>query len=130
MRLAPVERLGGLAEAAGQAVVDEGELEGAFEGFEGGLVVRWGLVCWWVGFLEKRKGRQRRTIWELPPAAGASAATSVVSGSSAGAGEVGSSPSDLLWVSYGLVPMCVIEIVLAVMGGRDGRAGTILTEGL
>ncbi len=41
------------------------------------------------------KGRQRRTIWELPPAAGASAATSVVSGSSAGAGEVGSSPSDL-----------------------------------
>ena len=34
------------------------------------------------------------TIWELPPGAGASAATSVVSGSSAGVGEVGSSPSD------------------------------------
>ena len=39
-------------------------------------------------------GKARLTIWELPPGAGASAATSVVSGSSAGVGEVGSSPSD------------------------------------
>ncbi len=38
MRLAPVERLGGLAEPAGEAVVDERQLQDAFEGFEGGLV--------------------------------------------------------------------------------------------
>ena len=37
VRLAPVERLGGFAEPAREAVVDEGEFEGAFEGFEGGL---------------------------------------------------------------------------------------------
>lgn len=40
MRLAAVERLGGFAEAAREAVVDEGELEDAFEGFEGGLGTR------------------------------------------------------------------------------------------
>ena len=37
VRLSPVERLGGFAEAAGETVVDEGELQGAFEGFVDGL---------------------------------------------------------------------------------------------
>ena len=37
VRLSPVERFGGFAESAGQTVVDEGELEGAFEGFVDGL---------------------------------------------------------------------------------------------
>ena len=36
--LSPVERLGRFAESASEAVVDEGELENAFEGFERGLV--------------------------------------------------------------------------------------------
>ena len=43
MRLSPVERLGGFAEAAGETVVDEGELQGAFEGFVDGLAGRKGL---------------------------------------------------------------------------------------
>ena len=38
VRLSPVERLGGFAEAAGETVVNEGELQGAFEGFVDGLV--------------------------------------------------------------------------------------------
>lgn len=51
VRLAPVERFGGFAEAAGEAVVDEGELQGAFEGFEGGLQGWvWWLVFWRVSF--------------------------------------------------------------------------------
>ena len=37
VRLSSIERLGGFAEAPGETVVDEGEFEGAFEGFEGGL---------------------------------------------------------------------------------------------
>lgn len=40
VRLSPVERLGGFAEAAGETVVDEGELQGAFEGFVDGLTGR------------------------------------------------------------------------------------------
>lgn len=56
VRLAPVERFGGFAEAAGEAVVDEGELQGAFEGFEGGLRGWvWGLV--FGGFLSGRDWR-------------------------------------------------------------------------
>lgn len=37
MRLSSIECLGGFAEAAGETVVDEGELEGAFESFVDGL---------------------------------------------------------------------------------------------
>ena len=37
VRLSSVECLGGFAEAAGETVVDEGELEGAFESFVDGL---------------------------------------------------------------------------------------------
>ena len=40
VRLSPVERLGGFAEAAGETVVDEGEFQGAFEGFVDGLVAK------------------------------------------------------------------------------------------
>ena len=43
VRLSPVERLGGFAEAAGETVVDEGELQGPFEGFVDGLAGRKGL---------------------------------------------------------------------------------------
>lgn len=46
VRLAPVERLGSLAEAAGKAVVDEGELQDAFEGFERGLAVSSRQLTW------------------------------------------------------------------------------------
>lgn len=48
MRLSSVERFRGFAEPAREAVVDEGELQDAFEGFEGGLenwAVLVGMLC-------------------------------------------------------------------------------------
>ena len=42
VRLSPVQRLRGFAEAAGETVVDESEFQGAFEGFVDGLA-SWGV---------------------------------------------------------------------------------------
>ena len=75
VRLSPVERLGGLAEPPGEAVVDERELQGAFEGFEGSLagwaalvsgrfVMRWGWGGGGGSFLGWRsKGGGRASGW-------------------------------------------------------------------
>ena len=46
MRLSSVERLGGFAEPAGEAVVDECELQGAFESVEDGLLAGLGILVW------------------------------------------------------------------------------------
>ena len=46
VRLSSVERLGGFAEPAGEAVVDECELQGAFEGVEDGLLAGLGILVW------------------------------------------------------------------------------------
>ena len=37
--LSSIERFGGFAKAAGEAIVDEGEFQDTFEGFESGLRV-------------------------------------------------------------------------------------------
>ena len=43
--LSSIERFGGFAEPAGEAVVDEGELQDALEGFESGLASRAVSIC-------------------------------------------------------------------------------------
>ena len=51
VRLSSVQRFGGFAEPAGKAVVDECELQGAFEGVEDGLLAGLGILVW-----ERRTG--------------------------------------------------------------------------
>ncbi len=59
MRLTPIERFASFAKTAGEAVVDERELEDAFEGFEDGhlgAAARWG-VCRHAGLFRLGDGR-------------------------------------------------------------------------